>query len=50
MPDDPSATGAKNVIVSSAENHRCGAVRPEFDPRLEKRCNELAGKSATHGL
>ena len=34
MPDT-SPTGAKNVIVSSAENHRfasCGAVRPGFDP------------------
>ena len=58
--------GAKNVIVSSAEpeNHRCRAVRPEFDLddkmirtawRLEKifkktRCNELAANGATHGL
>ena len=33
MPDNASPTGTKNVIVSSAENHRsasgsCGAVRP----------------------
>lgn len=58
MPDNASPTGAKKVIVSSAENRRfasCGAVRPGIRWfhlsawRLEKtntRCNGLAANSA----
>ena len=47
MPDNPGPTGAKSVMVSSAEDHSfwgCGAVRPGFDADKMIRAASFTGK------
>ena len=55
MLDNVSPTGAKKVIVSSAENHHfasCGDAKSGFDlslkrlKKIDTRCNGLAANSA----